>query len=96
VSSNRPLRVTGWITVPEGTALAVDLMVDDHPLPAFYGFPRPDVAASLGSPQLQDSGFVAVVPAGQLTPGAHTIRLRALSPSGRCAGDTVPLAMVVR
>jgi hypothetical protein len=96
VSSNQALRIGGWITFPQETAAAVDLVVDDHPLPVFYGFPRPDVAGALGNLHLQEPGFVAVVPAEQLTPGSHTVRLRALSNSGQCSTDTAPMMTTAR
>lgn len=97
VDGDADLRVAGWLLLgrPEGLASDLDVKLDDRLLPAYYGFPRPDVAAYRGGPEYQDAGFVALIPKSLLTPGTHTLSLRAASTGGACAGETAALTLSV-
>jgi hypothetical protein len=82
--------VTGWIVDSNGqSGSAADLVVDDIPLRAAYGYERPDVAKALSSPSAIGSGFSGQLP--KLRPGEHHIGIRVI-PKGLnvyCEGWTL-------
>ena len=71
------LHLSGW-AVDDATAAAganaVLLVDEDRLFGAFYGAPREDVAAELGSDAFRECGFVGAVATTELAPGVHTIR----------------------
>jgi len=75
LAADRHSTISGWILTP-GSQLGsgVDLVVDDVPIAAQYGFERPDVAKAVGSPGAISCGFQGIVP--KLRPGGHTIGVR--------------------
>jgi hypothetical protein len=79
-----------------GVAAGLDAVLDGQLLHAYYGFPRQDVAAHFGSAEYRDAGFVAIVPAALLTPGAHRLSFRAASRAGGCAAETPAITLAVQ
>lgn len=73
--------VTGWAVdgpskSPAGTVV---VSVDDMLFLTTYGSSRPDVAHVFSNPVYQNSGFQAVIPANQLSLGAHTVTIRVVT-----------------
>jgi hypothetical protein len=84
------LRIAGWIVDRTHGAPApvrsVEVLVDGRPVDrAAYGQSRPDVASFVGAPQLQNAGFTARVFTDDLSPGRHSLTLRAVLSDGRTA-----------
>ena len=74
--SNETL-ITGWIVDSRGhSGVAADLVVDGVPLPAQYGYERPDVARLLSSPEATGSGFRCRLP--KLPSGKHRLAIRVI------------------
>jgi hypothetical protein len=98
MDAGEPLRITGWFVIPSTgrAALAMDVLVDGTASPAFYGFDRPDVATHFGDPDYQPSGFEVMVPANELTAGAHTVQFRAIATDRSCYAETTPLSITIR
>jgi hypothetical protein len=96
--SHHDVRVAGWIVPGDktGVAAGLDAVLDGQLLHAYYGFPRQDVAAHFGSAEYRDAGFVAIVPAALLTPGAHRLSFRAASRAGGCAAETPAITLAVQ
>jgi peptidoglycan/LPS O-acetylase OafA/YrhL len=89
VPSGANLAIAGWaIDQPAGTsAQAVLLSIDDRvDIPMTYPVLRPDVAATLGKPIYQLSGFSATVSDGfashGILPGRHTLSLKVIAADG--------------
>ena len=92
VVTNRPVIISGWaadITAAEGTGIsevriALDAEPDQGgvPVPALYGWQRPDVAELLGAPRFQPSGLALSWDATGTTPGRHTLYIQARSACG--------------
>jgi hypothetical protein len=78
ISRDTPLTLAGWAVDREAGQAAggVELLVGERGFEIRYGLPRPDVAEYFKQPALVDSGFQALLPAGTLPPGEHTLRLR--------------------
>ncbi len=74
------LEVKGWAVDLQSRNLAqgVELALAGNLYRAEYGILRPDVADYFGVPSLGNSGFRAVVPLGQLSPGPYEFRVRIL------------------
>ncbi|HLH25541.1 MAG TPA: hypothetical protein VK066_23720 [Chloroflexota bacterium] len=92
VITDQPITISGWaadVAAPNGTgidevrvALDADPWAGGVPLPALYGWERPDVADLLGTPRFRPSGFaLAWDPTGVL-PGRHTLYIQARSACG--------------
>jgi len=72
---DRPLTVTGWILSPDSQlGSGVDLVIDDVPIAAQYGFKRPDVAKAVRVPGAISCGFRGILP--KLPSGDHKIGVR--------------------
>jgi hypothetical protein len=81
LSASKEVEITGWAidAVRGEPALTVQIEVDGRAVfPAFYGSARSDVAAAFGERYL-NSGYEALLPAGALQPGVHTIRARVVT-----------------
>jgi hypothetical protein len=52
------------------------------PVPALYGWERPDIADLLGTPRLQPSGFALLWDASSVPTGRHTLYIQARSACG--------------
>ncbi len=75
----------GWaVDVPAGTVAGGVIVSVDETMnfQAVYGVARPDVAAALGNPVYQKSGFNVTFPASKLSPGRHTITIKILTSDG--------------
>jgi|CXWL01.1.fsa_nt_gi hypothetical protein len=92
LDESRQLRLSGWCTYPEapaGTAASrivrVELYVDGQLLSTDEAFqPRPDVAAALGRPEVEASGWVVGGPLSRLaSPTTTSLLVRAVTASGR-------------
>src|SRR5665213_2584300 len=84
------LRMTGWMIDASyqtpAAVRAVDVLIDGRVVDrASYGAFRPDVAAFVKAPELQDCGFTARVLTDDLAPGKHRIVLRGIVGGGRHA-----------
>lgn len=78
LASGETFDVHGWAFEPNfhRTAHLFVYRVDGGPWrEATYHLPRPDVAGVLHLPNIADSGFDVVLPAGALAPGRHTLEL---------------------
>jgi hypothetical protein len=77
VGAGDEILITGWIVDSNQRAgTAADLVVDDIPLRAEYGYERPDVANFLSSPKAIGSGFKCQLP--KLSSGEHQIGMRVI------------------
>jgi phosphoglycerol transferase len=96
VSLDGDVSVTGWaVDRPhEDLAAAIDVVVDDTPVPALYGIDRPDVASALGSQSYRASGFAARLRGRQIGVGTHNVSVRIVSADRQCfyPGQTVPVS----
>ncbi|HLZ76667.1 hypothetical protein [Phenylobacterium sp.] len=73
----------------------VDLVVDGAAYGTVYGAARPDVASFFKAPALVNVGFKAVLPAGALAPGAHTVVVRVVAADGKGYFDSPTVAFTV-
>jgi hypothetical protein len=73
----------------------VDVVVDGNAYGTVYGAARPDVASFFKAPGLVNVGFKAVVPAGALAPGAHTVVVRVVAADGKGYFDSPTVAFSV-
>ncbi len=79
INSHGDIALTGWAvdtaagSVAGGVIVAVD---DKMTFQAAYGIDRPDVATALKSDTYRRCGFRAILPAGSITPGRHTITIK--------------------
>jgi hypothetical protein len=91
------LKVSGWaVDQVAGTqARGVDILLDDVPFPTIYGADRGDVVEYFKRQGYLQSGFVAVIPAGQIGKGQHTIALRVVSSEGQCYYQAAGRAIIV-
>jgi hypothetical protein len=95
VESGGETSITGWIVDSNGrSGAAADLVVDDVPLAAEYGYQRLDVAKSLSSPEANASGFKARLP--ELRPGEHHIGMRVIPKGKDIYCDAWTLTILVR
>ena len=81
LSASKDIEISGWAidAIRGEPALTVQIEVDGRAVfPAFYGSARSDVAAAYGERYL-NSGYEALLPAGALQPGTHTIRARVVT-----------------
>src|SRR5262249_2620766 len=95
VAASGQFKISGWaVDHPRrSTASAVDVVIDRTPFPTAYGAPRDDVADYFQRPGYRASGFSAVIPAGALVAGSHTVSVRAVASDGQWyyQGRAVPL-----
>jgi len=93
VSLRGDVSLTGWaVDRPnDGLAAAIDVVIDDTPLPAFYGIDRPDVASALGSPRYRGSGFAGRLRGHQIGAGTHTVSVRIVSADRQCFYQGTPI-----
>jgi hypothetical protein len=91
-------RVVGWAVDQSAKTVAsgLDVVVNGAAFPAFYGFERPDVVASLRSPAFFASGFVADISTIDLGPGRHSLQVRAISSTGGCYYAGREIAFVIK
>ncbi|BDE07656.1 hypothetical protein WPS_29320 [Vulcanimicrobium alpinum] len=76
-----PLSVKGWAIDAPANAPAGGVLVrvdDGRPIVARYGLSRPDVAAALGNPALEATGYKALLETAHLAKGAHRLRFYVL------------------
>jgi len=96
VSLDGDVSVTGWaVDRPhEDVAAAIDVVVDETPVPALYGIDRPDVASALGSQRYRGSGFAARLRGHQIGAGTHTVSVRIVSADRQCfyTGTPIPVS----
>jgi hypothetical protein len=79
------------------TAGGVYFLVDGRAYPAFYGYPRADVASSFHRRAYVRAGYVSSVVTGQLAPGRHTFAVVAVSDDRRRAfAPTKPVEIEIR
>ena len=76
-------------------AKGVDVVVDGNAYGTVYGAARPDVASFFKTTALVNVGFRAVLPAGALTPGAHTVLVRVVAADGKGYFDSPTVAFTV-
>ena len=98
VAASATLNINGWAADPDARMPlpAIDIVIDSVPYAATYGMERPDVASYLKRPDLTKSGFLFVVPASQLSPGAHTISLRIVCPDNKSYFEAPPYQVMIR
>jgi hypothetical protein len=92
VVTNQPVIVSGWaadINAESGTGIsevrvALDADPDQGgvPVPALYGWQRPDVAELLSAPRFAPSGLALSWDATGVAPGRHTLYIQAHSACG--------------
>ncbi len=85
IPQNSMLRVSGWAADPElGAPVAEVVIVIDGRTTVFArtALPRPDVAGAFSRSDFLASGFEFTMPAGQLTPGTHEVRVIAADSTG--------------
>jgi hypothetical protein len=68
------ITIRGWAIIRQGPREVV-LTVDDQPVRATYGVPRPDVTAVYGSAALLHSGIQHTLAAGNMGDGDHKLRV---------------------
>jgi phosphoglycerol transferase len=97
IALSRDAEVAGWAVTPESERQGADVevVVDNIPFAAAYGFDRPDVAASFQVPAAQPSGFRAMIPAYTLRPGQHQLTLRVQSRMRPCFYESQGIPLVV-
>jgi hypothetical protein len=72
--------ITGWAAIDNSVAGAVFIVIDGQiAIPTLYGLSRPDVAESLRSDNVENSGFVAMFSSSLLRPGYHAVTLEIVS-----------------
>jgi hypothetical protein len=92
VVTNQPVIISGWaadISAESGTGIsevrvALDADPDQGgvPVPALYGWQRPDVAELLSAPRFAASGLALSWDATGVAPGRHTLYIQARSACG--------------
>jgi hypothetical protein len=92
VVTNQPVIISGWaadISAESGTGIsevrvALDADPDQGgvPVPALYGWQRPDVAELLSAPRFTASGLALSWDATGVAPGRHTLYIQAHSACG--------------
>jgi hypothetical protein len=85
----------GFDAPAKAPAKGVDIMIDGQAYGTVYGAARPDVAAFFKTPGLVNVGFKAVLPAGSLTVGAHTVVVRVVAADGKSYFDSPTVAFSV-
>lgn len=98
---NTDFRITAWMVDQTRGApapvRAIDVLVDGKVVDrAAYGASRPDVAAFVHAPDVQNAGFSARFPTDGLALGRHVISFRVTVADGRTTmfGTTVPIDLV--
>jgi len=76
VKQNEEIIVTGWVADKKGPICCVYIKVDGRDYMATYGVERPDVSEYYKNPDYRYSGFKASIPASDLEPGYHALRLK--------------------
>ena len=79
------ITITGWAVDKQAnsTARAVFITIDGNlDVPTLYGGDRPDVAAALGNPHFEYSGYIATFSSLILSKGEHTISLKIVTLNG--------------
>jgi hypothetical protein len=96
--ANQPLAFEGFAydAAAGQPARGVDLVVDGQAHGTVYGAARPDVARHFKSPAMLDVGFKAVMPAGSLAAGAHSVVIRVVSADGKAYADSPAVAFELR
>jgi len=81
VSGHKGIRFSGWaVDEPNQSAAGgVDLVINQIPYRAFYGWQRMDVAAHFKHMAYQASGYLLDLPPGMLPNGKHVVSLRIIS-----------------
>lgn len=85
VSSGNPppslLLVRGWAidAKAKDSAGGVYIDIDGKLYPAYYGFPREDIAEQFHSPTFRYCGFQAGIPVSEIGSGTHTFSIKILS-----------------
>jgi FkbM family methyltransferase len=81
VSGGKGIRFSGWaVDEPNQTvAGGVDLIINQTPYRALYGWQRMDVAAHFKHMAYQSSGYLLDLPPGILPNGKHVVSLRTIS-----------------
>jgi hypothetical protein len=92
IVTDRPVVISGWaadVAATTGTgisevrvALDADPQMGGVPVPALYGWERPDIADLLGTPRLQPSGFALLWDAASVPPVRNTLYIQARSACG--------------
>ena len=72
----------GFDAAAKTPAKGVDVVVDGKAYATTYGAARPDVAQFFKTPGLVKVGFKAVLPAGSLAAGPHTVIVRIVAADG--------------
>jgi hypothetical protein len=79
------ITITGWAVDKQAntTARTVFLIINGTlDVPTLYGGDRPDVAAALGNPHFEYSGFIATFSSSILPKGHYTISLKIVALNG--------------
>ena len=93
VTINQTPRTTlfGWAIDRRAGAAAsgVEVVIDQVPVPAAYGYPRSDVAAFYQRPSYLNCGFKARIPSSIFSVGPHTLAIRVISADGKRYSESV-------
>jgi len=99
VTINQTPRITlsGWAIDRRAGAAAsgAEVVVDQVPVPAAYGYARGDVAAFYQRPSYLNCGFKARIPSSILSVGPHTLAIRVISADGKHYSESVYGPVVV-
>lgn len=76
--------LSGWAIDRRASAAAagVEIVIDQVPVPAAYGYARSDVAAFFQRPSYLNCGFKARIPSSILSIGPHTLAIRVIAADG--------------
>jgi hypothetical protein len=99
LTSKSALRVGGWAADRAFRARFACVVLDGHVLPfahVRYGMDRPDVAQALKESALENSGFAAILPAGSVPSGAHSLTVGTANASGQIVVGAPPLQVSVQ
>jgi hypothetical protein len=85
VPVGRLISISGWAIDRQASAPAdgVEIVIDQVPQPAAYGYERTDVAAFYQRPAYLNCGFKAQIPPTALSIGQHTLSIRVISANGK-------------
>jgi hypothetical protein len=95
IMEGRMMLVGGWVVAPGDAVMSVDVYLDSPqgmPLgTARLGIARPDVAAALGRPDANRSGYNFDWMPRNVAQGDHTLYIVARTASGQSATQAVPV-----
>jgi hypothetical protein len=97
IAATGDLLVSGWAVDVEAKDLGkgVDVVIDGTPLAANYPSDRGDVATFYKNPAYAKAGFQLVMPASDLSKGAHSLLVRIITKDGTAYYQGLPVAIVV-